>query len=292
MAQWGIKPAVPMSEEQFRLWQTLVESRTGILLQPTRKLFLETCVTTRMRELGMEDYDNYYERLMAGSPGSSEWVALTDKLAVQETSFFRHPSSYHLVESVLRQLLLNPAKKNVSIWSVGCSTGEEPYSLAILMENVIAGTGRKDIFYGITATDISYPALAKARAGIYPERKLSTVAELSRTRYFTAVPGGREWQVNEGLRRRVAFGQLNLMEVHKAPFTGLDVIFCQNVLIYFRRFKKRDIVNELADRLTPGGILVLGPGEVVDWSHPGLERIEAPDTLAFRSKPAELSARY
>ena len=126
------------------------------------------------------------------------------------------------------------------------------------------------IFYGITATDISYPALAKRLGGNLPRTETFDRCGVVQNALFHRLPWGTEWQVNESLRRRIAFGQLNLMEVHKAPFTGLDVIFCQNVLIYFRRFKKRDIVNELANRLTPGEFLVLGPGRLLTGAIPAL----------------------
>lgn len=282
LAEWGIKPALPMSDEQFELWQALVEVRIGITVTPSRRSFLETSLSTRMREIGLEDYDVYYERLMSGPSSSPEWVLLTDRLTVQETSFFRHLSSYNLVEEHLGQLISQPSKRSLNIWSAGCSTGEEPYSLAMLADSLVAESHRKDIFFGVTATDISLPTLIRARQGIYPERRVLSIPEKYRARYAHPLTNPKDWQIVDAIRRRVAFSQLNLMDLEKAPFADMDVIFCQNVLIYFRRFRKRDVVTHLANRLALGGILVLGLGEVVDWSHPQLERIEYPDTLAFR----------
>lgn len=280
--EWGIRAVHPMSDEQFELWQALVEVRIGITITPSRRSFLETSLTTRMREIGLEDYEVYYEKLMSGPAGSPEWVILTDRLTVQETSFFRHGSSFNLVEDHLRRLLADPSRKSLNLWSAGCSTGEEPYSLAMLTESLIAGSGRKNVFFGVTATDISLPTLNKARNGIYSDRKVQGVPEYYRTHCFQQTENPREWRITDAIRKRVAFSQLNLMELDKAPFAGMDVIFCQNVLIYFRRFRKRDVVTQLANRLAVGGILVLGLGEVVDWTHPDLVRIEYPDTLAFR----------
>lgn len=282
LAEWGIKPALPMSDEQFELWQALVEVRIGITVTPSRRSFLETSLSTRMREIGLEDYDVYYEGLMSGPSSSPEWVLLTDRLTVQETSFFRHLSSYNLVEEHLGQLISQPNKRSLNIWSAGCSTGEEPYSLAMLADSLVAESHRKDIFFGVTATDISLPTLIRARQGIYPERRVLSIPEKYRARYANPLTNPKDWQIVDAIRRRVAFSQLNLMDLEKAPFADMDVIFCQNVLIYFRRFRKRDVVTHLANRLALGGILVLGLGEVVDWSHPQLERIEYPDTLAFR----------
>lgn len=224
---------------------------------------------------------------MAGPVAEREWAILVDRLAVQETSFFRHPSSFALVRSYLAERLLADSKlKSLHLWSVGCSTGEEPYSLAMQLDAQLQDIRRNDVYFGVTATDISLPTLARARVGRYGERRLHNVPEGWRQRYFQPAPGsGRELQVSDTLKKRVAFVQLNIMELDRAPLSDMDVIFCQNVLIYFRRFRKRDILTNLAARLAPGGLLVLGVGEAVDWTHPALTRVEYPDTLAFRRKP-------
>lgn len=282
LEDWGIKPVAPILDEQFALWQGLIESRTGMIFTQTRRPFLEISLSTRMREIGIMDYEAYYGFVLSGTSGEREWLVLVDRLAVQETSFFRHASSYALVEQHIKTVLAQPAVKNVNLWSAGCSTGEEPYSLAFLMEGLLESTQRKDVFYGITATDISLPTLAKAKQGIYNERKLQGVPERMREHYFKQLSNKRDWQIEQSLKNRVAFAQLNLMELEKAPFSEMDIIFCQNVLIYFRRFRKRDVVSHLASRLQIGGILVLGVGEVMDWHHAALKRIDYPDTLAYQ----------
>ncbi|HMU86062.1 MAG TPA: CheR family methyltransferase [Agitococcus sp.] len=282
LQDWGIRPVTPISDEQFALWQGLIESKTGMIFTQTRRPFLEISLSARMREIGAEDYDTYYELIASGARGEREWLTLVDRLAVQETSFFRHASSYELVESYIKNVLALHQKKSLNLWSAGCSTGEEPYSLALLVEALLASSGRRDIFYGITATDISLPTLAKAKLGIYSERKLFGVPETLRQTYFRPLDNQRDWQIDQSLRARVAFAQLNLMELDKAPFHEMDIIFCQNVLIYFRRFRKRDVVTHLAERLQVGGMLILGVGEVLDWHHPTLERVDYPNTLAYR----------
>ncbi|PTQ87948.1 CheR family methyltransferase [Agitococcus lubricus] len=282
LQDWGIRPVTPITDEQFSLWQAQIEARTGITFTQTRRPFLEISLSTRMREIGIDDYDVYYELVMSGISGEREWVVLVDRLAVQETSFFRHASSYALVEQYIKQRLADKSCYSLNLWSAGCSTGEEPYSLAFLVEEMITNHQRQDIFYGITATDISFPTLTKAKQGIYIERKLQGMPDALKFKYFTQLGNKRDWQVNSDIKNRIAFAQLNLMELDKAPFADMDVIFCQNVLIYFRRFRKRDVVTQLAMRLRIGGILVLGVGEIMDWQHPSLERVEYADTLAYR----------
>jgi chemotaxis protein methyltransferase CheR/type IV pilus assembly protein PilK len=283
--RWGIKSLAPISDEQFELWQTLIEARTGMTIGVTRRSFLETNLGIRMREIGLSDHEAYYEQLMAGPVAEREWAVLVDRLTVQETSFFRHPSSFALVRQHVAELLLqNPARKNINMWSVGCSTGEEPYSLAMQTDVQLNQLGRK-VFFGVTATDISLPTLGRARTGIYGDRRLHNVPAAWKEKYFVPVANAKkEWQVSNELKKRVAFVQLNIMELDKAPLSGLDVIFCQNVLIYFRRFRKRDILTNLAVRLAPGGLLVVGLGEATDWGHPQLTRVDYPDTMAFRRK--------
>ncbi len=276
--EWSMQPLPEMDQDQFAQWQTLLESRTGMRVSEQRKTFLQTSVGMRMRELGLSDYQNYYDRVVEHPPGGMEWTLLVDRLTVQETSFFRHQASYDLVQRYLRQRALSG--KTIEIWSVGCSTGEEPYSLAMLAQETLLDT---DSYFGITATDISAPALAKARQGIYPARKVETLPAEQAAQFFTPLEKGR-YQVVADLRDRVCFSQVNVLELGKTPMYGMDLIYCQNLLIYFRRWRRKEILNRLAERLAPGGLLVVGLGEVVDWSHPELEREGDAATLAFRKR--------
>lgn len=281
--RWSIRNAPSMSEEQFTLWQALLEERTGMTLAKERKTFLETSLHIRMRELGIENYDDYYDMLMVGDSGSRamEWSTLVDRLTVQETSFFRHPDSYALVEEFTQRFIDDrPDGGSLDVWSVGCSTGEEPYSLAMTIREQFEAGNAGD-YYGITATDISMPTLGKARKGVFPARKVEQIDPLLREKYFEKL-SDREYRVNSLLRDRICFARVNVLDLQKAPMRDMDLIFCQNMLIYFRRWRKRQIVTRLAERLAPGGVLVLGPGEITDWQHPMLERVHFGDALAFR----------
>ncbi|BAP12958.1 MAG: methyltransferase [Alcanivorax borkumensis] len=282
--RWSIKRMPTMNAEQFQLWQTLLEDRTGMTLSNERKTFLETSLNMRMRELGIEDYETYYEHLVMGSTQSRvmEWSVLVDRLTVQETSFFRHPGSYALVEEFSQRFMAEqPGGASLDVWSVGCSTGEEAYSLAIIINEQFS-TSEQKLFYGITATDISLPTLAKARKGEYAARRVLQVDPLIRQKYFTPSNNGQTVEITRDLRERICFARLNVLDLSTAPINNMDLIFCQNMLIYFRRWRKRQILNRLAERLALGGILILGPGEVTDWQHPDLERVHFADTLAFR----------
>lgn len=277
--RWSFTDKAKLSDEQFVRWRTLLEDRTGMQLTEQRKSYLETSLNIRMREIGCEDYDHYYEKLMSGLAGEVEWATLVDRLTVQETSFFRHPASFELVENYCRKLYQEQGKKHIELWSVGCATGEEAYSLAMTMHRLV---GQQDhtCYYGITATDISLPALSKARKGEYNIRKLERIEAELIERYTEMKDQGR-FQVRPGIKERVCFAQINVLDLSDAPVENVDVVFCQNLLIYFEGWRKREIVTHLADRLAPGGIMVLGIGEVLDWQRPDMERIQFKDTLAF-----------
>ncbi|RRJ82718.1 CheR family methyltransferase [Aestuariirhabdus litorea] len=276
--KWSMQPLPEMDESQFEQWQALLESRTGMRVTEQRKTFLQTSVGMRMRELGLSDYQNYYNRVSQHPPGGMEWTLLVDRLTVQETSFFRHQASFDRVQRFLAER--SDKGGTIEIWSVGCSTGEEPYSLAMLAQETLQDSG---CYFGISATDISAPALAKARQGIYSDRKVEALPRERAEQFFTPLEKGR-YQVVSQLRDRVCFSQVNVLELSKTPMHGMDLIYCQNLLIYFRRWRRKEILNRLAERLAPGGLLVVGLGEVVDWSHPDLERDRDPATLAFRKR--------
>lgn len=279
---WALQPLADMTATEFRDWQTLLEERTGVVLNERRRAFLQTNLSARMRELGVAEYAAYYRQVTDGPRGAVEWSTLLDRLTVQETRFFRHRPSFDVLEGYLRDRLQQGMSQPWELWSVGCASGEEPYSLAISAAEVLRETDKPG-FYGVTGTDISLNALSKAREGQYTARRLELLDEELCQRYFVAQGEGR-FKVVPTLAGRVCCARLNVLELAKAPMTGMDVIFCQNLLIYFRRWRRREILNHLAERLVPGGLLVVGVGEVAGWQHPELIPVADERVLAFTRK--------
>ncbi|MCY1270915.1 Chemotaxis protein methyltransferase [compost metagenome] len=278
---WSLQPLADMSAAEFRAWQALLEDRTGIVVNERRQAFLQTSLGARMRELGVGDYASYYRQVTDGPRGALEWSSLLDRLTVQETRFFRHRPSFELLAGYLQRLPLS-AERPLRLWSVGCSSGEEAYSLAMVAAEAMAERGLPPLF-GVTGSDISLSALDKARQAIYPARRLEEFGAALAERYFRKLADGR-YQVLAGLAERVCCTRLNVLELAQAPMSGMDVIFCQNLLIYFRRWRRREILNRLVERLAPGGLLVLGVGEMADWNHPQLEAVADEQVLAFTRK--------
>lgn len=282
---WHYTAAPEMDDAQFQLWVVLLEARTGITLPVSRKTFLVTNLHTRMREVGVSDYQSYYDMVTDGSRGQVEWEVLVDKLTVHETRFFRDNHALDLIrESSLEPLLQQQHTEpyTVHAWSVGCATGEEPYSLAMLMDHLF--TQDDNLYYGVTASDISRAALHTGRNAIYHVRRTTNVPAEMAEKYLSPVDA-EHVQVNERLRNKVCFTQTNLLELADQPFGEMDIILCQNVLIYFKHEMRDRILMQLVTKLKPNGLLVLGAGEVFSWSHPQLEIIKHELTLAYRRVP-------
>ena len=279
---WALQPLADMTVTEFRDWQALLEERTGVVLNERRRAFLQTNLSARMRELGVMDYAAYYRQVTDGPRGAVEWSTLLDRLTVQETRFFRHRPSFDVLESYLRERLQQGVTQPWALWSVGCASGEEPYSLAICAAEILRESEHPDHF-GVTGTDISLNALSKARDGQYGARRLEQLDADLCQRYFLAQDDGR-FKVVPDLAARVCCARLNVLELGRAPMSGMDVIFCQNLLIYFRRWRRREILNRLAERLVPGGLLVVGVGEVAGWQHPELIPVPDERVLAFTRK--------
>jgi len=279
-----------MDDAEFQRWVRLLESRTGVTVPPERKPFLETGLRRRMRETGHVAYSSYYEDLLDGAKGAVEWAALVDHLTVHETHFFRHPPSLQLIrdEWLPGWLASTDAEQTLHALSVGCSTGEEAYTLAMVLDAALSQMVPARRF-GITATDVSQSALAIARAAEYPPDRFDEVPQVYRDSAIERLEGGT-LRVSERLRKRVGFACVNLLHATRAPLRQLDLIFCQNVLIYFARERRGELLDGLARLLRPNGLLVLGPGEVTGWSHPQLRRTGGRQTLAFVRTSKETQA--
>lgn len=288
MSGWPYQQTLPeLGDEQYARWQTLLEERTGICFLQ-HKSILQKGLGQRMREVGADDYERYFEQVSSMPEGAVEWAQLVDRIAVKETRLFREPGSYAAVSQFLRQRLSANDKPAgfagagdyaLDLWSVGCSTGEEAYSLAIIASEVIESV-KADVFFGVMATDISQSALEAARAGSYSSRKLAAVEPQLAEKYFrqnTAL----DYEVLSTLKQRVCFVRDNILAVDELPPMAMDVIYCQNVLVYFRKDKQRQVLDGLVGHLKKGGLLVIGPGEAMGWQHSQMKKTSDESVQAY-----------
>jgi type IV pilus assembly protein PilK len=287
ISQWKQTIVADMSESEFRQWAELLAQRTGIALPESRRSFLVTSLNIRMRELGFENYQVYFDYLLSGHEGNIEWETLVDRLTVHETRFFRDQNGLELIKEVYLKGLQSDEerKQSLNLWSVGCATGEETYSLAIEVDNFIKNSG-KNFFYSVIGSDISSVAIAKAHSALYRSNRLSNVSEYFLVHYFDK-QDENTYRVKDFIQKRVCFNQLNLLNLANNKIGLMDIIYCQNVLIYFKREQRIQILNSLVEHLKPNGLLILGAGEIHGWAHPEIESVPFESTLAFRRLPEQ-----
>lgn len=271
-----------MSEVELNNWLELLERRTGICLPRERQSFLVNNLDQRMRELALGSYEAYYQYLNDGVQGELEWELLVDRLTVHETRFMRDEHALSLVTAKCLPDFQASSDKDTAfrLWSVGCATGEEPYSLAMVIDNYFQQTDAS-FDYEILATDISLASLITAQWGVYLHNRGKNMPQSFHERY-TQQHDATHFKVVKPIRDKVRFSQFNLLGLDKATVSLMDVVICQNVLIYFRQAQRRKILDEIIRFIKPGGTLILGAGEVINWKNPLVKSLNYPSTMAFK----------
>ncbi len=271
-----------LSEHELSEIRMMIEERTGICFDESRERFFSTRVREHLRSKKME---HGTELLRAIQRSNVEYEALLERLLTQETSFFRYPGVYEAFEKrVLPELHVKKFWKNprtLRIWSAGCSTGEEPYSVAITIADSLSFADSWNV--EILATDVGRRALKHAERGIYKGRSIASVSEKQLAAHFSEISGG--YQVKPRLRKMVFFAQMNLAS---AVYLGrMDMIFCMNVLIYFSEERRRALVQRFYDTLEPGGYLFLGHSESISKIPVKFQAIVLNDCILYRKPTVE-----
>ncbi|MBI3774822.1 MAG: hypothetical protein HY273_04585 [Gammaproteobacteria bacterium] len=273
-----------IDDQEFALWIELLGRRIGLRDSAIRKSYLLQCVETRVRKRGIASRRAYFELLRANSGNNEEWDSFIDLLPLHETRFLRHASSLALLTSYIQQrcAVQKTCPAMLTAWSAGCSTGEEAYTLAIVMDQAVAPYEWRPRI-NVIGSDLSRNSLNKARRGSYQRRALSNLSAEQIAHYFDQVDD-ETFIVKSALRERTQYLPVNLHELDSSNgMVGpVDIVFCQNVLIYFDNVERERIVNQLAEHVAPGGVLVLGGGEMLRWNRPDFKRIAADDTLAYK----------
>lgn len=275
-----------MDDQEFAQWVALLSQRLGLRDSLIRKSFLAQCVDARVQKSGSASRASYLELLRTNKDlGATEWDHLIDLLPLHETRFFRHESSLKLLTAYLAGVLQRSTPSHLTAWSVGCATGEEAYTLAIAIDQAMNTLGKRTGFH-VIASDVSRNSLNFARRGVYGRRQLSNMTPALIDMYFTKVDN-ESYAVRPALREHIKFLPINLNTLNdSATMAGVvDIVFCQNVLIYFDAAQRERIVNRLAEQMPPGGLLVLGAGELLRWNHPQMKRVASDDALAFQKIP-------
>jgi chemotaxis protein methyltransferase CheR len=250
---------IPLHYDIFRLIRDLIRDHCGIYFDDDKKYLLEKRLSRRLKSHNLTNFRDYYRYLLYDKNREEELSSIIDILTVNETYFFREQNQLKTFsEEILTELKeTNKESKRIRIWSAGCSTGEEPYTIAMLILE-------KNYFNGwsieIIGSDINYRVLQVARNGIYKRNSFRTTDEYYIKKYFIEEDGS--YRISDVLKKYVNFYHINLLDSYKTKIIGLvDVIFCRNVLIYFDNISRKKVVEIFYDRLLDGGYLLLGHAE-------------------------------
>jgi chemotaxis protein methyltransferase CheR len=262
-----------MSDELFLRFVRLIYEVAGIRLSDQKKTLVVTRFQKRIRELNLESYEDYYNLIHTSD---DEFVLMLNSITTNTTKFFRENHHFEFLKNNLLQKLMQQKQKTreIRIWSAGCSTGEEPYTIAIsLLEKLLTTSGAASLTdpcrgwdIKILATDISTKVLGTAQTGVYQAESLGEdLPEALRKRYFDRIPApdGDKYTVKEFVKRMIRFRRLNFKE-QTYPFrNSFDIIFCRNVMIYFDEEMKQHVLKRFHKHLAPDGHLFLGHSETM-----------------------------
>jgi chemotaxis protein methyltransferase CheR len=274
-------PRLEMSAEELHLLRDIFSQASGFLLREDLKFIAERRLAPRLELLGLRDFTGYARYLRFDARGPEELESAIDLLVPHETYFFREPTQLKCFEQELMPLVekKNERLRSLQLWSAGCSTGEEPYTLSMLLH------GRSSIQgwdIDILGTDLSRKALTSARKAEYGPMALRATTPDQKSQFFENIEGGRV-RLQQKFRDPVRFGQLNLLDTTAASLLPrFDVIFCRNVLIYFDPATRRRVVELFFERLNHGGYLLLGHSENLLQLSTRFELVQLEGDLVYR----------
>lgn len=249
-----------LSDTQFNALRTLVHKHTGISLSDAKRELVKRRFSTRLRRLNLASFSDYFQ-LLESVRGEEEITHFTNAITTNLTAFFRENHHFEaLADLLLERQSQSSADRRIRIWSAGCSTGEEPYSLAMCLKEHFPQSQGWDV--KILATDIDTDVLDFARNGLYKKERIADMPKDYLCRWFEeeTVDDSTQYRVKRELKQLIQFNQLNLM--NPWPMRGMfDAIFCRNVIIYFDMQTKTQLLNRFAELLNPGAHLFLGHSE-------------------------------
>ncbi|HEX2966504.1 MAG TPA: protein-glutamate O-methyltransferase [Syntrophorhabdaceae bacterium] len=253
---------VGMSRDVFSRLQKFIYSESGIKLTDVKKTMLESRLQKRLRALGMHSFSDYCDYVLSAEGIEHELTAMIDQVTTNKTDFFREPAHFeYLISKVVP--VLNKSQRHLMIWSAGCSSGEEPYTLAMVMQNYIDNGGKTS--FSILATDISTRVLEKARIAVYDQERISAIPSVFQKKFLLRSKDKSKgiYRIVPDLRKHVQFRRVNFMEGDFGFREDLDVIFCRNVIIYFDKQTQERLLRKFCNCLSPGGHIFMGHSETI-----------------------------
>lgn len=246
---------------EFQKLSRLVYDQCGINLSESKKIMLESRLTKRLRILNMSSFKDYIQYLGTSQGIQNELVHMIDVVSTNKTDFFREPHHFDFLQQTILPQFIKEGKRKINIWSAACSSGEEPYTLAMVLQDFARLNNGFD--YSIFGTDISTEVLQKASLAIYPLARAVDIPLAYKQKYLLKSKDDQKPTVRivPELRKKVHFERINFMDAVLPVEEMFDVIFCRNVLIYFDRKTQQDVVLKLTTKLKKGGHLFIGHSE-------------------------------
>lgn len=254
-----------LSKRDFDVLAEYIYNYSGIKMPHTKMTMLEGRLRRRLRVTGMQTFDSYCDYLFKQGGIEAEAIFLIDAVTTNKTDFFREPKHFeYMTRAALPDILRNFNERRIRAWSSACSTGAEPYTMAMVLSDYLAANAPERDYF-VLATDLSTDVLQKAQRGIYQSELLQPVPSEMMRKYVMRAsdPRRHEMRIAPKLRSHVGFARLNLMDDAYAVGDPMHMIFCRNVLIYFDKHTQSHVLTRLCDRLMPGGYLFIGHSETV-----------------------------
>ena len=275
-----------MSDQLFDKWRHFIYENCGIYFQDNKKYLLESRLLKRINYLNLDSYDDYFNYIIRSVNGNSEKKYLYEAITINETYFFRNqPQLDALIKTIIPEIVEREnknSKTKIRIWSAASSTGEEAYSIAISIADLLSPR-YPNLEYEIVGTDISYAVIETAKQGIYKEYAIRNTPAYYLKKYFTV--NGNNYQINEEIRNHVSFKLLNLYDsVGMRNMFNFDIIFCANVLIYFDMNSKIKVINHLYNSLNKGGYLFIGYSETLHNISKAFKILSFPKTIGYKKE--------
>lgn len=254
-----------LSDKDFTRLREFIYSQCGIKITDAKKTMLQTRLHKRLRSLKLPSFSKYCDYLFSEQGAEEELVEMINVVTTNKTDFFREPAHFDYLAAVALPELIknNDSKRTIMVWSAGCSTGEEPYTLAMVLKESLKD--KRALNFLILATDISTKVLEKAKLAIYDESLISAIPDEFRKSYLLKSKNADQkvFRITPELRGHVAFRRLNFMDGNFGFRENMDIIFCRNVIIYFDKATQERLLAKFCKHLLPGGYVFLGHSETL-----------------------------
>lgn len=283
---FGNKPSAKLTDKTFQDWRQYIYDLTGIYFQDNKKYLLESRLLKRINHLKLESFEKYLEFIKTNPRRDTELKYLYEVITINETFFFRNqPQLDALVSSVIPTILETKpkfGKPKIRIWSAASSSGEEAYSTAIILSEMLKPKF-PNVTFEIVGTDINYQVVETAKKGVYKEYAIRNTTPYYLKKYFKQ--NGNTWEISPQIKQMVTFKLMNLFDDNAMrSMSNFDVVFCANVLIYFDVKSKIKVVNRLYNSLNKEGYLFIGYSETLHGISKAFKLVSYPKTIGYKKE--------